>query len=214
MMKTILAALAAFPMAAGAADLASHVAPGTVEVTGTSSLGLSSASVDTESGGAKGSTDTTDVGLAAGALYYVAPNVGVGVHGGYGYRRAEFLGTHVSSWDLSVGPIVSYQVPVAPQLALFGRASGSWIHGSASTFGLSSGGGATSGPDVTTNGWGFGAQAGLKWFPVKAVSFDGGLGWSWSRVEQTAPLTSKLTSTSSNLVLDVGISVYFGGASH
>ena len=77
---------------------------------------------------------------------------------------------------------------------------------------LSIPGGQTNGPDLTTNGWGFGLQAGLKWFPVTAVSFDGGLGWSWSRLERSAtPIISKATTTSSSLGLDVGVSVYFGG---
>jgi hypothetical protein len=63
--------------------------------------------------------------------------------------------------------------------------------------------------------YGFGLQAGLKYFPANPVSLDAGLGWSWQRVEEDAPSfaasPSKVTVTSTSLGLHLGVSVYLGG---
>ena len=208
MMKTSLA-LAAFPLLAGASELA----PATVEIKGTSFLSLSAASTDTKSGGQSVTSDSLALGGDVGGLYYVLPNFGLGIHGGYDYSRFKANGITTTSDALSVGPLVSYQFPVAPRLAIFQRAQGSWIHGSSSTSGGSPGLATTFDGRLTTRGYGFGLQAGVKYFPVKAVSLEAGLGWSLTHVENDG-FPGKVTSDSSRFGLDVGLSIYFGGASH
>jgi hypothetical protein len=205
MLKHVLVALATFPMIAGASDLASSLAPGTLEVTGITFLDASTGSSESTLAGATATVDSTNFNLLTGALYYVVQDLGLGLHVGYGYSKSEFQGSTFSSSDYSVGPLVSYAVPVAPQLALIGSADGSWIRRTSSSSGRA---------DDTSNGYGFGLQAGVKYFPAKPVSLDAGLGWSWQRFEEDGLGLAngpKVTVTSTSLGLHLGVSVYFGG---
>jgi opacity protein-like surface antigen len=210
MMKHVLVALATFPMIAGATDLASSLAPGTLEVTGFTLVDASTGSSESRIGGASETVDYTDFNLLTGALYYVLRDLGLGLHAGYGYSKSELLGSTFRSSDYSVGPLVSYAVPVAPQLALVGSADGSWIRRTSKSSGRA---------EETSKGYGFGLQAGVKYFPAKPVSLDAGLAWRWQRVEVpgiglftgTSLTTGTATVTATSLGLRLGVSVYFGG---
>lgn len=204
MLKHVLVALATFPMIAGASDLASSLAPGTLEVTGITFLEAGTGSDESKGGGVTASADSTSVSLLTAAQYYVLPNLGVGLHLGYGYFTADFQGSSFTDTDYSIGPVVTYAVPVAPELALFGSADGSWLYRRSSSSGSA---------DHTMDGYGFGLRAGVKYFPARRVSLDAGLGWSWQRFEQPGllPGSPDVTTTSTRLGLHLGVSVYFGG---
>lgn len=204
MKQQLLAALALFPMIAGAADLA----PGTLEVAGTTALGFSSVSSDSERNGSTDTVDATALGGITSVLYYLAPNIGVGLSGGYGYTKAESATMTSKTSSLSFGPAVSFQVPVAPQLALFGRGHLDLIRGSSTV--TRSGVPSSSTVKATFDGHQLGLQAGLKYFPIPAVSFDAGLAWTRHRLEDDS--SPSATETTTNLGVNVGVSVYFGGA--
>lgn len=210
-MKTqLLAALAAFPLVAGAADLA----PGTFELAGTSILDLGTGSTEYKANypGTLSKVDHTQANVGLAGLLYVLPNFGVGVTASYDYSKSSVDGLSSIVRTVSAGPVLSWQVPLADRVAVFGRASTTLIRG------------ATNGAYVEKpedmSGYGFGLQAGLKYFPVRAVSLDAGPAWSWTRISYDVSVPTgpgfamqdvTVTSTTRNLGLQAGVSVYFGG---
>lgn len=214
MKKTLLAALAAFPFLAGAADLSA----GTVQVSGASALGLGGGTSEFTYGGRTTKTTSAVLGLSTTAFFHVARNLGVGLAGAYsrststtkdGSITATVNNTasafadvkDTSSW-FSVGPAVSYQLPIAETLALFGQVEGGWVRGSGSY----SSGNTTS--DYTVKGLLLGTEAGVRFFPAASVSLDAGLTWSWRKQTQDSPAT---TTRASSVAAIAGVSIYFGG---
>ncbi len=189
MRKQILVALALFPVVAYA-----EITPGTLEVSGNSSLGFNAGTIDVKSGQ---STDTTDFGFAANGLYYLTPNIGLGVTVDYSNSTTKSAGVEHGLSTLLFGPAVAVDYPVAQQLSLFGRG----MFGYASSKYTETGS-----PDVTPSGFGFGLEAGVKYFPVKNFSLDAGIGYDWVRLKE-----DPVEVTNSGFGVNVGLSVYFGG---
>lgn len=207
MTKALLAAFAAFPFLAAAADLA----PGTVEVAGMTGLALSSGSqeVSREVNGPD-KTDTTELSIGTSAAYYLIPNVGIGLGGGYRYAKTERSSPSIVGVDrtttsaYAVGPVLTVQIPVASQLAVFARGQVSLVRGSSTVrrSGLPNDYVAT----TAIRGSAVAAQAGVKYFPVPSVSFDAALAWARERLTEPSP-----TETASSLGVSAGVSVYLGG---
>jgi hypothetical protein len=206
MKKTLLAAVAAFPFLAGAADLSA----GTVQLSGSSALGLGGGTSELTYRGRTTTTTSAALGLSTTAFFHVARNLGVGLFGAYsrststtkdGSTTATVNDEETSSW-FSVGPAVSFQLPVAEKLSLFGQVEGGWVRGSGS---YSSGNRSS---DYTTKGLVLGTEAGVKFFPAASVSLDAGLTWTWRKQTQDSPDT---TTRASNVAAIAGVSIYLGG---
>jgi hypothetical protein len=194
-MKKILVALAMFPMVAAAHDLA----PGTFELSGGSNLGLNGGSVKTSVGGVSDTTDTSNYALSATGLYYVMPNFGVGLTLDYAADNQKFSdGTKDNLSSFLLGPAVSFEVPLAPQFSFFGRGDIGYVSATRDT-----------GVSVNATGWGLGLEAGVKYFPVKVISFDAGLGYQYRSVSTDQTPAQDITTT--GFGLNLGLSVYFGG---
>lgn len=189
----ILVALALFPVLASA----NEVSTGTFELSGGSSLGFKSGSIEVKDGE---TTDTTDYGASVSGLYYVTPMVGVGATLQYSNSKEKTAGVETGLSTLLVGPAVGLDVPVAPQLSVFGRGAVGYASSTRTETGR---------PDFDLTGWGFALEAGVKYFVVKSFSVDAGVGYEWTKLKK-----SPVEVTTSDLGVNLGLSVYFGGASH
>lgn len=190
MMKRVLVALAMFPLVAQANELS----VGTFELSGATSFGAHTGSIEVTDGG---SVDTTDYGLSAAGLYYFTPNVAVGLSVDYSNSKEKANGFENGFSTLLLGPAIGFDFSVAPKLSLFGRGM---IGYASSTFTE------TGSPDITPTGFGFGLEAGVKYFPVTSFSFDAGVGYDWVRLKE-----DPVEVTTSGVGVNLGLSVYFGG---
>lgn len=197
MMKKLLVAVAMFPLVASASELS----VGTIEVMGGSNLGLN---FDTqEEKGNPEKTKTTSYALDATGLYYVTPNIAVGLGLAYDSSTDKLAGIEDGLSTLAIGPAVAYEQSVAPQVSVFGvghvaYASSTKTH--------------TATPDTKFSGYNFGVDAGVKYFLVKSVSLNLGVGYNYTKVTGDAVGGGeKPEITTSGFGLNGGISVYFGG---
>ncbi|HEX9241843.1 MAG TPA: porin family protein [Anaeromyxobacter sp.] len=194
-MKKLFALLALFPVAA----FAQAIDPGTLELSGETSLSFLSSSIDVKSGGATTSGDQQNWDLRGSGLYYVAPNIGVGATLSYQSETLKVDGIFDNKTStFTVGPAVGVTFPVAPQVAVFGR--GSIVYAESS---MNFGGG-----DVNSSGWGIGLEAGVKYFPVKAISLDAGVAFQY--LSLTGDTSPSVDISSTGIGVNVGVSVYFG----
>jgi hypothetical protein len=192
-MKRIAMVLALVPALASAAD----IAPGTFEIAGGSNLGLNGGSVKESVGGFSDTTDTSNYGLSATGLYYITPNFAVGGTFDYAADNQKFSdGTKFNVSSFLLGPAVSYEAPIAPQFAVYGRGDLGYVSATRDT-----------GVSVSATGWGLGLEAGVKYFPVHQVSFNAGLGYRYTSTSTDENVSRDITTT--NFGLNAGISVYF-----
>jgi long-subunit fatty acid transport protein len=197
MTKKILVALAMFPMAA----FASGITPGTVELKGGTNLGFVSGSSKSDPGGDK--TDVTQYGLDATGLYYVNPNLSIGAQVQYDSTKFEFPGGgERGSKTLRIGPAIAYEQEVAPQVAVFGLGTVGYVRDTTT---------ATGTPDDTGSGFGFGLEAGAKYFIVKSVSLNAALSYDYAKLsfDEVGGVTPKRTDSAFGVLF--GVSVYLGG---
>lgn len=207
-MKALLVAVAALPVIALAADHA-DVAAGAVELSGATALSFSTGSTKVKPdapGATEVKTDTTEYGVDAAAFYYVVRNVGLGLSVGYDNQKEETGAADQRAWMLMLGPAVSVQLPVAPRLAVYGR--GTLGYAASRTWGEDV-------PDLKANGYGFGLEAGAKYFPVAQLSVNVGVAYAYAKLTTDATTTPTVTipkvdATSSGLTVSAGLSVYFG----
>ena len=201
MSRWILAVISMLPLATFATELA----PGTLELSGSSNLSYAYTSYahtkTTPSGAFTSTTHDSRLDLQADGLYYVIPNLGIGLSLGYTYDTGTDLGTQLSSSTLLVGPAIGYDFPIAPEFALFVRGDVVYVRESTKL-----GGGSSS----NTSGWGAQAQGGLKYFPVKPLSLDVGLAYEYVSLRRPGDSFESFATTSSGLAVSVGLSVYLG----
>jgi hypothetical protein len=192
----ILAALAVFPLAA----FASELSPGTFELSGSSNLSFASSTTKMKPdvvGATETSIDGSTFGLSADGLYYFVPNFGVGLSVSYKKDSSKVAGVETGSSTFLVGPMLGYDHPIAPEFALFARGALGYASGSQ-----------TDGTTVNLTGYGAQLGAGVKYFPLKPVSFNVGLSYTYLSLDSdTSP---KVTSSTSGISFDVGLSIYFG----
>jgi hypothetical protein len=207
-MKAVLVVIAALPVAALAADPA-DVSRGAVELSGGTALSFTTGSTTLRPdapGAAEVETDTTSYVLDAAGLYYVARNVGLGLSLAYDKETEEIGANDLRSWVLLVGPAISAQLPVAPQLAVYGRASIGYA--ASRTWGEEI-------PDLKGSGYGLGLRAGVRYFPVAQFSLDVGVAYAYAKLTTDATTTPTIVlpeteGTSSGVTLSAGLSVFFG----
>lgn len=198
MMRRILMVLAMVPALAQAAELS----VGTFEVSGSSNLGFSSGSTKVEAGGVTDTTDTTSYALSTSGLYYLAPNVGVGLNLVYDHTEDTTAGTTTGTSTFLLGPAAGIAFPL--QEKLYFAAQGYLGYASATVT-------QTGSPDVSGSGWGLGLGAGLKYFVVKSFSIDAGLGYRYQKLTIDLPFGGTQDVTTSGFGLNVGFAAYFGG---
>ncbi len=198
-MKRMFFVLAMVPMMARGLDLA----PGTLEVTGSSNLGFGSSS--TELSNVSGSTDTTTFNLNTTGLYYVIPNLGVGLNLAWNSteNKDSNTGDKTGLSTVLLGPAIGYAIPVAEKMAIglqgmIGYASSTYMQ--------------TGFPDVKFAGWGLGLGAGIKYFVVPAFSIDAGVGYLYTKLtsDTTDAFGTKPDLKTSSFNVNAGLSVYFG----
>lgn len=205
MMKKLIVALALFPAAAFA-----NVSTGTFELSGGTSLGLASTSQKTELGGLSEKTDVTQFGLGGTGLYYVTEHVAIGGRLGYLSTEVKYpAGDKQESGQLFLGPAVAVETEIAPQVSVF--AVGSLGYVSDKTKSTDVGGAVT---EDNGSGPGLGLEVGAKYFVVKNVSFNAALAYDWAKLSMDSTPAGTPTRTDSSLGVNLGVSVYFGGASH
>jgi hypothetical protein len=192
MMKRIAILLAMAPALASANDLA----VGTFELSGATNLSFESTSLKPDGGQ---SVDFGTTNLSGTGLYYVAPNVGVGARLGYLSQSVKVAGQKTTESEFFLGPAAAYEIPVAPELAVFGLLTVGYVSRTVEDAGAS----------VTLAGPGFGLEAGVKYFPVKMLSVDAALGYRYASLSSdTSP---SVDFSNSGFGLNVGLSLYFGG---
>jgi hypothetical protein len=199
-MKKLLVALAMFPLVAAANE--HGIAPGTFELSGTTTLGFNSTSSDIKMDGTSVSKlDTSVFALGGNGLYYVTPNVALG--GRINYRnqtiKDKLANTEDTEKDLFLGPAVQLETHVAPEFAVFGLLALGYESSSVDTGGVS----------VDGSGFGLNLEAGVKYFPVKSLSFDAALAYDYASIKYDSVGGVTPKRTDSGLGFNVGLSVYF-----
>jgi hypothetical protein len=208
MTKWIVAALVMLPVASFAEGPA-DISAGAFELGGDTELNYltgSSKHVYDAPGATETKVDQTATKIDATAIYYVERNIGIGLSASYDRQTLEFEGDEQTSSALVIGPAISLQLPIAPQVALFGRGMVGLASGKMTETGNS---------DTKITGYALALQAGIKYFVVTQVSFDFGLGYQFQKAtfeSRTTPSGTipKLDSRTSSVGVGVGLSVYFG----
>ncbi len=206
-MKRILVVLAMVPMFAQAAELA----PGTLQVTGSSSLGFGVGSTKTTVGTESEKIDTSGFGLGATGLYYVIKDLGVGLDLSYASETTKFPATaggdnKLGTSTLQIGPAVEYDYPIAEKASLFGLGSIGYVTSTdtETVDGLVM-------PDVNRSGYGLKLGVGARYFVAKSFSLDALLGYQYQKLTEDVPAGTKPEITTSGFGVNVGLSVFFGG---
>lgn len=198
MTKRFLVVLAVLPMLARAAELS----PGVVEVTGSSQLGFTSSSSKLE--GSSESSDTKSYGVDATGVYYLTPNVGLGLRLGYASLEDTVRGVTDTTRGTTIGPAIALELPLQEKLAL--AALGSIAYATSRYSSTDPAFGAS----VDASGWDFQLGGGLKYYVVPAFSLNGGVGYRHTKLDYDGQGRTRTTYTTSGFGLNVGFSVYFG----
>jgi hypothetical protein len=185
MRSATVAALLFVPALALARDLE----PGTVELSGDSSFIFTSQKLR-----AQGfqDVDANTTSLSLGGFVFVARNLGVGAFVSYDEQSASSGATTTKSRSSLLGPALSFHLPIAPQVSLA-------VQGAIGVASLESDG-------STADGWGWGDSAGIRYFAIPSVSFDGGVS-----ILSVSVKSSGLPIDQTGFGLSVGVSVYLGG---
>jgi opacity protein-like surface antigen len=195
-MKRILVVLAMAPMIAQAHD----ISVGTIGLSGSSNLGFTSTSTkinDVDAG------DTTTFNLSTTGVYYVIPNLGVGLQLAYNSNEnKDPNGTKFGVSTLLIGPSVAYDFPVAEKLSIGLQGTIGYASATAT---------ATGQADNKATGYGLALGAGVKYFFVKSFSVDAGVGYTYAKLTGDAVAGAPAPEAkTSGLGVNVGLSVYFG----
>jgi hypothetical protein len=195
-MKKLLALVALLPLAAFAQQQPAKLSVGTLEVSGDTNLSLLSANTTFKANGVSSSGTETTWNVRGLGLYYVTPMVGVGGTLSYVADDTSVDAFTLKTDTFTIGPVVAVELPVAPQIDLFGRASLVYASRTVDT-----------GTELKSSGFGFGLEAGAKYFVVKNLSLDGALVFQY--LSLTADSTPGFDISSTGIGLNLGISIYF-----
>lgn len=163
---------------------ARNLSQGTIEVGGNSNFSLSS--LETEVGNSSFDTDSTTFDI--NGLYYVQPNLGVGLIWNYDTTDSDGF----ESTTNFIGPAVAYNISLDPKMSL--KIGGSL--------------GLASYEDDSNNdadGFGWELSGKLSYYVIDSVSVDGSVGYSSLSMEDDFNNEMDITGLS----LGVGLSAYF-----
>ncbi len=206
-MRKIFVALAMVPMLAQAAELA----PGTIQVTGSSNLGFVLGSEkETVAGIQDNKVDTTAFGFGVTGLYYVIKDLGVGLDLSYVNSSLEYPAGDVGankrdSSTLQIGPAIEYDYPVAEKASVFALGSIGYV---TSTQTDTDNG--VKEPAIERSGYGLKLGVGARYFVAKSFSVDAMLGYDYRKLTQDVTAGPKPEFTTSGFGVNVGLSVFFG----
>lgn len=184
--------LALLPALAGARDLGA----GTFELSGGTNLNFGSRTYELTNPAFTGKyeVDESTVALNTDALFYVVPNLGLGL--GLQYQKTEWE-DDFDKWESSfsfIGPEVKYNIPVAPSVSIL-------VGGGLGRLAMTD----LDGEDA--DGWALTLGAGARFFVVDAVAFDATLSYLKGSVEDDFNTETDLSGWNIGLAL----SVFFGG---
>ncbi len=209
MFRTFVVVLAMAPFAARALD----VSAGTVEVRGDSNLGFSFASTDVSGSLPGSSTDNTLYGGDLTGLYYVVPNLGIGLALSYSASETKSVGFKSTSSNLLVGPAVAFVYPLQEKLSLALQGDAGWVRSKSKTTFNDTGIGGLAGGESNSSGFGFELGAGVRYFLARSFSVNAGVAYVHEQTTVDAPSGTGLPDikfTTSGLRVGAGLSVYFG----
>jgi len=162
---------------------AHSIQTGTIEVTGGTNLSFSSGEIDRNGN----DTDVDSTELSLSGLYYVAPNLGVGLH--WEYESTE-VGNSDSS-ETTIGPAFAFNIPIAPQMSIKPIGYISLVNGEEGT------------TDYDGTEWGLGVDA--NYFIRDNISVNAGITYSSQDIDIDGGGDYKATGFQTG----VGLSVYF-----
>jgi opacity protein-like surface antigen len=212
MHKPLFAAFAAALLASAPPASAAEIGKGTIEVTGRSSLGIALAKdkLLTQETGQPDQVDTEDqsaVDVEGGAVYYLSPNLGVGLELGVARESVTAGVDKTTDTALRIGPKVVGELGVATRLSVFGEAAILFARESHLQDDTSD----TAAPDgFRSSGFGLGLVAGVKYFPVKWLSVNAAFDFLFTRVQGKPDPDRTEIHTRSVPGGFVGLSAYFG----
>lgn len=181
MKKTLLALLA---MGIIPNTLFAHnIQTGSIEVSG--DVDLSFGSGEQEVNGRD--TDIDGMSLSLSTLYYVAPNLGVGIY--WGYDSSE-VGNSDSS-ETTIGPAMAFNIPIAPKLSVKPNGYFALVDGE------------NNNADYDGTEWGLGVD--FNYFIRDNIAIVAGVEYGSQDVDYDAGGDYKLTGFNTG----VGLSVYF-----
>ena len=162
---------------------AHNIQTGTIEVTGGTTLNFTSSTI--EQNGRDTDIDSRELSLTG--LYYIAPNLGVGMH--WSYDSTE-VGNSDSS-ETIIGPAVAFNIPIAPQMSIKPIGYIALVNGENGTV------------DYDGTEWGLGVDA--NYFIRENISINAGIIYSSQDVDIDGGGDFKATGFQTG----VGLSVYF-----
>jgi opacity protein-like surface antigen len=200
--------IAALPALAGAGELAE----GTLELSGSTSVGFSTGGFE-DTVRISGWPDqvrkvsSTDAGVGGGALYYLIPNVGVGIDLQYG-KAVDEEGTETfTRTTRAIGPRFGMDLGITEEVSAFGDAALVFVKWG---YRLEDTALPSSNYDEEYTGFGVRAAAGLKYFPTPALSLNAGVRYVAVKVTGTPVPGVERTMATNDLGVVVGLSVYLG----
>jgi outer membrane protein assembly factor BamA len=162
---------------------AHNISTGTIEVEGGANFSFSSVEID--KGRDKDDIDKTELSLTS--LYYISPNLGVGLH--WSYESTEHDGNDDA--ETIMGPALAFNIPIAPKMSVKPFGYIALVDGEEGTI------------DYDGTEWGLGTT--LNYFIQENISLNAGLLYSSQDLDIDNGGDYKKTGFKTNL----GLSVYF-----
>ena len=155
----------------------------TIEVSGGANFTFASNTINQNGN----DTDIDATELSVDSLYYVAPNLGIGLHWNYESSKVEKR----DSSETIIGPAIAFNIPIAPKISAKPLAYIGLVNGESGT------------TDYDGTEWGLGVT--LNYFIRNNISVDTGLAY----ISQDVDIDGGGDYKESGFGTTVGLSVYF-----
>ena len=195
MKKSLLSTIAASLFCISTVSYANNINQGTIEIGGDLDFSVFSGELKPEQGNGKTEIDSTY--FSANALYYIQPNLGLGII--WNYESTESTEFYLGSIDANeesstteFGPIVSYNMSINEQTSF--KLQGGVTIISSERYNL----------DMSGFGWLIGGQ--LSYFINENISFDTSLGYTSGTIENDNSVYADIDI--SGFGIGVGLSIY------
>ena len=193
MKKSLLSTVTASLLCLSTASYAHNINKGTIEIGGDLDFSVTSGELKPEQGNGKIETDFTT--FSANALYYIQPNLGLGVIWDYESVEVDSGNAYGKSESSAAafGPIISYNISINEQTSFKLQGGITMISGEEN--------------DVDIDGHGWLIGGGLSYFINKNISFDASLGYTSGTLEYDGDYSDN-DIDSSGFGVGVGLSIY------